>query len=254
MGFRWKEREGSFDLYFHYSHKSTWLTLKLRHKGKLKKQCWNSQTNTWEREWVSENSDCDIYGKCGRFGICNSLSSPICSCLRGFEPKNKEEWRRQNWTSGCVRREALQCDGDKNSSQDSKPDGFLKLERVKLPDHAEVFSSNFDQHIADCQTQCLKHCSCIAYAYDRSLGCMVWNVDLLDTQNFPVDTGRARRKMTTPIIISALVGTILIMACGYFLWGKKKVKPKRWCSANQFYCKSSFKESIILCLTVKHLQ
>ncbi|KAI9083647.1 hypothetical protein K1719_034348 [Acacia pycnantha] len=210
------DQGGSFDLYFHYADKSALLTLKLGHKGKLKTQRWNSHSKLWEREWVSENSVCDIYGKCGSFGICSSLSSPICSCLRGFEPNNREEWRRQNWTSGCVRREALQCERDNNGSQASESDGFLKLERVKLPDHAEVLPFKFE-YAADCQTRCAKNCSCIAYAYEKSLGCMVWTVDLLDIQSFSVggvdlfirlvnsELGKARRKMTTPIIISALM-------------------------------------------------
>ncbi|XP_028791841.1 G-type lectin S-receptor-like serine/threonine-protein kinase At1g11330, partial [Neltuma alba] len=231
------ELGGSFDLYFHYTDKSALLTLKLGHKGKLKKQRWNSHTNLWDREWVSENSVCDIYGKCGPFGICNSLSSPICSCLRGFEPNNEEEWGRQNWTSGCVRREALQQERDKNFSQASKPDGFLKLERVKLPDHAEASPSNFAKDSADCQTRCLKNSSCIAYAYDKSLGCMVWNADLLDIQSFSVggvdlfirlaysELDKARRNMVTPIIIPTLIGTIFIMALGYFLW-KMRSKQK----------------------------
>ncbi|XP_054776335.1 G-type lectin S-receptor-like serine/threonine-protein kinase SD1-13 isoform X5 [Prosopis cineraria] len=179
------DEEGNFDLYFHYSDNSVLLTLRLSYQGKIRIQRWNSQSYIWEIEWLNVNSDCDIYGHCGPFGICNPSSSPICSCLGGFEPKNKEEWGRQNWTSGCVRRETLQCEKDKNGSQASKIDEFIKLERVKLPDRAQVLPfDDFKDSNGDCQTQCLKNCSCLAYAYDRSLGCMVWNADLLDIQNF----------------------------------------------------------------------
>ncbi|PHT60422.1 hypothetical protein CQW23_02785 [Capsicum baccatum] len=37
--------------------------------------------------------------------------------LRGFEPKNRDEWRKGNWSSGCVRRKRLQCDRDKNETR-----------------------------------------------------------------------------------------------------------------------------------------
>ena len=36
--------------------------------------------------------DYDIYGFCGEFGSCNKHDSPICSYLRGFEPRNEGEW------------------------------------------------------------------------------------------------------------------------------------------------------------------
>ncbi|XP_028791874.1 G-type lectin S-receptor-like serine/threonine-protein kinase At1g11330 [Neltuma alba] len=38
---------------------------------------------------------------------------------------------------------------------------------------------NFTDAI-DCKTPCLKNCSCKAYAYGTGIGCMVWNVDLVD--------------------------------------------------------------------------
>jgi hypothetical protein len=65
--------------------------------------------------------ECDIYGVCGTFASCNSDNSPICSCLKEFEPKNKEEWNRQNWTKGCVRRTPLQqCERERNQNSDSQ--------------------------------------------------------------------------------------------------------------------------------------
>jgi hypothetical protein len=50
----------------------------------------------WKVKWLSLETECDVYGRCGAFGSCNSKNSPICSCLRGFEPKNTEEWNRGN--------------------------------------------------------------------------------------------------------------------------------------------------------------
>nr|KYP59286.1 Cysteine-rich receptor-like protein kinase 10 [Cajanus cajan] len=75
----------------------------LNSQGNVEQSMWNEGKKEWVVTWKSHESDCDIYGACGPFAICNSQSSPTCSCLQGFEPRNKEEWNRQKWTSGCVR-------------------------------------------------------------------------------------------------------------------------------------------------------
>ncbi|KAK7246620.1 hypothetical protein RIF29_41490 [Crotalaria pallida] len=59
-------------------------------------------------------------------------------CLRGFEPRNVDEWNRQKWTSGCVRKKALKCE---NGTVDSKEDGFLNLQKVKAPNFADWSSA-----------------------------------------------------------------------------------------------------------------
>ena len=62
----------------------------------------------------------------GAFGSCDPQNSPICSCIHGFEPKNTEEWNRENWTSGCVRRTSLQClvGWVNTSGEEGKKKGF----------------------------------------------------------------------------------------------------------------------------------
>nr|KYP48855.1 Cysteine-rich receptor-like protein kinase 10 [Cajanus cajan] len=134
-------------------------------------------------KWTSHESDCDVYGICGAYAICNSLKSPICSCLRGFEPRNQEEWNRQNWTNGCARRAPLQCERDNNqsTSAERKEDGFLKLQMIKVPDFAEGSAVTPDR----CRSQCLKNCSCVAYSHEDGIGCMSWTENLIDIQQFP---------------------------------------------------------------------
>jgi hypothetical protein len=134
----------------------------------------------WEAGWSALKNECDVYGKCGAFGSCNSLNTPICSCLPGFEPKNTEEWNRGNWTSGCVRRTPLQCERVNNGSDGGKKDGFLKLTMMKVPDLADR-SSALE---VTCINQCLEDCSCIAYASDSGIGCMLWTRSLIDLQKF----------------------------------------------------------------------
>ncbi|XP_047976621.1 G-type lectin S-receptor-like serine/threonine-protein kinase At1g11330 isoform X2 [Salvia hispanica] len=91
----------------------------LNYTGSLNRKAWNGKE--WEVVMACPENVCDVYGTCGAFGSCNALESPICSCLRGFEPVNEEEWGRGDWTNGCRRKSQLQC-GD---------DGFERLRNMK---------------------------------------------------------------------------------------------------------------------------
>ena len=72
----------------------------------------------------------------------------------------------------------MQCERVNTGVEEGKKDGFLKLNMMKVPDIA-VWSSAFENN---CREQCLESCSCIAYAYDTSIGCMSWTSKLIDTQ------------------------------------------------------------------------
>ena len=108
-------------------------------------------------------------------GVATRITQ-ICSCLRGFEARNSQEWSKGNRSSGCVRRTPLQC-----GTLGGKQDGFLKLSNMKVPDNSDwVYADNEDH----CKSQCLRNCSCLAYAYYFGTGCMVWNTSLIDIQEF----------------------------------------------------------------------
>ena len=167
---------------FHSSH------VVLTTQGNIEFRLWDSEKEDWEVVWKAMVSVCDIYGTCGAFGSCNSMRSPICSCLEGFEPKNTEEWNRQNWASGCVRRTLLQCGRLNTSGEAGKMDGFLKLNMMKVPDFVEFVEWPATQE-DDCRQQCLQNCSCIAYAFDSGIGCMTWTRTLIDTQKVSYGSG-----------------------------------------------------------------
>ncbi|KAL0353180.1 UNVERIFIED_CONTAM: G-type lectin S-receptor-like serine/threonine-protein kinase [Sesamum angustifolium] len=84
------------------------MKITLNSSGSLVQTLWDDQTKNWDITWLAPQNECDIYGTCGPFGNCNAQDSPICSCLRGFEPTNRDEWERGNWTSGCQRKKQLQ--------------------------------------------------------------------------------------------------------------------------------------------------
>ncbi|KAK7338992.1 hypothetical protein VNO77_19628 [Canavalia gladiata] len=173
--------EGNTEIYFTKPSVLDFFVYVLNPHGQYEETLWDDEKKEMVVTWSSRESDCDVYGMCGPFASCNPLSSPICSCLRGFEPSNTEEWNTQNWTNGCVRREPLQCERVKEQNTvDGKEDGFLKLQMVKVPDFPA--GSPFEPEI--CRSQCLENCSCVAYSHFDGIGCMSWTGNLLDIQQF----------------------------------------------------------------------
>ncbi|GMY37160.1 G-type lectin S-receptor-like serine/threonine-protein kinase At1g11330 [Fagus crenata] len=231
------DEEGTFYLTFTYSNLSLYKNFVLNVQGNINQTYWDEGKEDWEVRWSALQNECDVYGKCRAFGSCNPQNSPICSCLRGFEPKNKEEWNRGNWTSGCVRRTPLQCERVNNGSEEGKKDGFLKFNMMKVPDFADWSSANENE----CRQQCLENCSCLAYAYETGIGCMSWDRNLIDTQKFSragvdlyvrvasseLDKVGDVKKIVT---ITVIIGTILISICTYLLWrwmAKQKERKKK---------------------------
>ncbi|CAA3029413.1 Serine threonine kinase [Olea europaea subsp. europaea] len=197
------------------------MRVTLNSTGSLVETMWNDHTKNWDTTWSGPQHECDVYGTCGPFGSCNALSSPICSCLRGFEPKNSEEWGRGNWSGGCVWRKPLLCDRNINTSSGGKEDGFLRLSYMKVPDFAEQGPPRM---IEECRSLCLLNCSCIAYAHDTTIGCMFWSQQLIDIQQFSnvgVDLyirlasseldGQKDKKLI--IIIPVVAGLVAILIC-----------------------------------------
>ncbi|KAI9198730.1 hypothetical protein LWI28_021279 [Acer negundo] len=172
------DKAGLVNFTYLYLNRTTFFVL--TSLGIIEEIDWFDKENNWEVAFRSQDTDCDVYGWCGEFGRCNPEKKPICSCLRGFEPKTVQEWNRGNWTSGCVRKSPLQCERINKTGEVKKEDGFLKLGTMKLPYFAERSSVS----VVNCREYCLNNCSCIAYAYDDGIGCMTWTGSLIDIQKF----------------------------------------------------------------------
>ncbi|KAG5234852.1 G-type lectin S-receptor serine/threonine-protein kinase [Salix suchowensis] len=199
----------------------------LTSRGKLTEQYWDSEKGGWRFDWEAPSAECDIYGKCGPFGSCDAQNSPICRCLKGFVPKNQDEWNKGIWTSGCVRMASLQCDRIQNGTEVGKEDGFMKLEMMKVPTFAEYWSYMSSEQ--DCKDECLKNCSCVAYSYYNGFGCMAWTGNLIDIQKF--SEGGAdlnirlayteldkKRNLKVMISMSVIGGATAIFICVFFSW------------------------------------
>ncbi|KAG8365299.1 hypothetical protein BUALT_Bualt18G0090100 [Buddleja alternifolia] len=201
---------------------SVLIYFQLNASGILLQKVWSDKMQDWQVVLTSQESDCDIYGKCGPFGVCYGVGRPICTCFPGFEPISNSEWDEGNWTSGCTRRTMPQC-GRKIVG--GKEDGFLKMSRVKLPDKSKWFPM-FE---TECRNVCLNNCTCMAYAYYDGVGCMMWDEGLIDVQKFTsdgadlyirlADSELGNKKDQKAIIATTVVlGIIFISACTYFLW------------------------------------
>lgn len=117
-----------------------------------------------------------------KFGSYNYFDSLIWSCLKGFDPKQREEWEKGNWTSGCAKRRPLLCEVKNKIGDSSEKDRFLLMKLMKLPNFAERLYTIKDQ----CRSQYLGNFSCIAYVFDSGIECMLWSNNLIDIQQLQI--------------------------------------------------------------------
>ncbi|CAK9181285.1 unnamed protein product [Ilex paraguariensis] len=219
-------KEGTFYLTFTYANESIPKYISLNSDGSVLQKIWSDGKEDWEVMFVAPGNECSFYGKCGPFGSCYSQDSPFCTCLRGFEPKYKEEWSRGNWTSGCKRKTPLQCARNDTVKEGGKEDGFLKLEKIKVPDFVEWSPAPED----NCGSLCLNNCSCLAYSYHTGIGCMQWSGILIDIEKFPNGSGAdlyirvayseldEEKNMNVVIAITTIIGSVTLAICTYFSW------------------------------------
>lgn len=146
---------------------------------------WDDRKRDWEVKWTGPGQECDLHNRCGPSAICYDHSTPICACLKGYEPRNGVEWGKGIWCGGCVRKSVLQCERENNVTDKDRGDGFMKVGFVKVPDFMQWMSGLE----TECESLCLTNCSCLAYAYDPGIGCMFWSGDLIDLQMFPGNAG-----------------------------------------------------------------
>ncbi|KAI3874289.1 hypothetical protein MKW92_045185 [Papaver armeniacum] len=228
-GFNIIKDEDTVYLTYDHINRSSYRRFVLDHNGELQGQRWDEQKNEWSLYYSAEaNGECEAYEKCGPFGFCNILASPICSCLKGFVPKFEDEWRKGIWSGGCTRKMELKCERSTNSNitEEEKEDGFLIMEMMKVPDFAYWRTP---QNAKDCERYCLSNCSCLAYSYEGGIGCMIWGQSLVDIKKFSKGAGAnlyirvayseldQKKKSKIIIITTTLIALCLIIvsACAY---------------------------------------
>lgn len=72
--------------------------------GQAKQFTWLESSKQWNLFWGQPRQQCEVYALCGAFGSCTENSSPICSCVEGFEPNSNLEWDLKEYSGGCRRK------------------------------------------------------------------------------------------------------------------------------------------------------
>ncbi|XP_059442138.1 G-type lectin S-receptor-like serine/threonine-protein kinase At4g27290 [Corylus avellana] len=125
------------EVYYEYKllNTSVFSRFVVNPSGITQRLMWMDRTQSWETFLTSQADQCENYGLCGGYAICNINKSPTCACLEGFLPKSPKGWDSEDWSDGCVRRTPLECNGG---------DGFLKCTGVKLPDTSSSSYASLD--------------------------------------------------------------------------------------------------------------
>ncbi|KAM7259226.1 hypothetical protein ACFE04_014967 [Oxalis oulophora] len=195
--------------------------------------------SSWYLNTAALTDVCDTYGTCGAYGMCDNNNSPLCNCLNGFEPKNKQEWEIGTMSGGCVRKTELNC----------STDGFQEIFGVKVPDTLN-FTSNSTMNLDECRRLCLKNCSCTAYANlnvsGSGSGCLQWFGGLIDMRSFPESEqniffklsaadlaatggGNSSSKKTVGIAVgvSLSLAALIIGLAAFLIWRRKHRKIRK---------------------------
>ncbi|XP_058073019.1 G-type lectin S-receptor-like serine/threonine-protein kinase At1g11300 isoform X1 [Magnolia sinica] len=195
---------------------------------------WEEDSKKWDKVSSFPTNTCENYAQCGPFASCDHrISTLICRCLKGFEPKILKDWDMGTWSGGCVRRKPLECE---------MGDGFMKLERMKLPDFSISLGN---MTMRDCELQCRRNCSCTAYAYSNMTDpvlwkCLIWIGDLIDlvegSERAPDINIRlagsefdgSKSNPLLPIILPPIGTAMLVLGMfGYFSWKRLEKQGRR---------------------------
>jgi hypothetical protein len=212
--------------YFTYSlyDPSTISQLVLDVSGQIKQLTWLSTVNQWNLFWAQPKTQCEVYAFCGAFGSCNEKSLPFCSCLKGFVQKLQSYGNLSDFSGGCMRRTALQCEN--TSLTKRQANRFYPMLSMALPVQAQYVGVG---NAAECESTCLNNCSCTAYAYEIN-NCSIWVGDLLNLQQLSVDDSNGRtlylklaasefssKKNNKGIIVGAVAGSVAAVLLGLFV-------------------------------------
>ncbi|XAR66350.1 hypothetical protein NMG60_11012548 [Bertholletia excelsa] len=165
------------EVYYEYGLYEDLSIVVMNYSGKLQRNIWNNKSLEWVVLSSYPNNDCDNYGFCGPNSICKTYDPQLCRCLDGYIPKSPEDWDEHTWKDGCIPKHPFNC---------SEREGFVKIERVTVPDLLQVWV-NADMTLKECELECFKNCFCSAYANSNASeggsGCLLWYGDLIDMRS-----------------------------------------------------------------------
>ncbi|KAI7737806.1 hypothetical protein M8C21_011981, partial [Ambrosia artemisiifolia] len=237
------------EIYYQYNllNNSVFTRVVLQPNGRIERLLWIDSKQEWILYLTPENDHCDQYTVCGPYASCNINKSPVCECLKGFEPTSSDQWAVGDWSQGCRRRTPLDCENG---------EGFNKYSNLKLPDTQKSWY-NRTMTLVECEKMCKTNCSCTAYTNANipgsGGGCLLWFGDLIDIRTFE-ETGDTlyirmppteldligndksssagrRVRVIVPVAFVALV--MLVSMCLFYRYKRKK-QHKQGTSSNKF--------------------
>lgn len=152
----------------------------LEETGHVRRLTWQAHENRWFQIWFGPKEECDGFRQCGANANCDPYNAERfeCECLPGFEPRFPREWYLRDGSGGCVRKG--------NVSTCRSGEGFVKVERVKVPDTSKARVEE-GMRLRECKEKCLGDCSCAAYTTaneSSQSGCLTWHGGMEDTRTY----------------------------------------------------------------------
>ncbi|KAG5516617.1 hypothetical protein RHGRI_037370 [Rhododendron griersonianum] len=181
------ENQDEVTLSYSIRDPSIFARLVLNESGTLQWLTWKDNEHRWVEIYASPKKPCDSYNDCGPNGYCDPSNIGMgqfeCMCLPGFEPKSARDWYLRDGSSGCVRKRGGHVCGS--------GEGFEKVPLAKVPN---TWTARVDRGVTwqkECESECLRNCSCNAYASadvsHGDSGCVTWHGDLMDSRVFSSD-------------------------------------------------------------------
>ncbi|KAL9818314.1 putative receptor-like serine/threonine-protein kinase SD1-8 RLK-Pelle-DLSV family [Arabidopsis thaliana] len=213
---------------FRITKSDVYSRLSISSSGLLQRFTWIETAQNWNQFWYAPKDQCDEYKECGVYGYCDSNTSPVCNCIKGFKPRNPQVWGLRDGSDGCVRKTLLSCGGG---------DGFVRLKKMKLPD---TTTASVDRGIGvkECEQKCLRDCNCTAFANTdirgSGSGCVTWTGELLISGIMPKVVKiftldwllliSDKRNRSAKIIGSSIGVSVLLLLSFiiFFLWKRKQ--------------------------------
>ncbi|KAF5780972.1 putative protein kinase RLK-Pelle-DLSV family [Helianthus annuus] len=197
------------EIYYQYNliDTSVITRLVLQPNGRVERLVWVDSKQEWKLYLARQNDLCDQYAMCGPFGSCDIVKSPVCECLKGFEPKSPDQWKITDCSQGCRHTIPLDC---------NPREGFNKYSNLKLPDTRGSWY-NQTMTLLECEQMCKRNCSCTAYTTlnisGTGSGCLLW----FDSKR---SSAGIRGQVIVPIAVVVLV--LLVAICLFCHFKRKK--------------------------------
>lgn len=73
----------------------------MRHKGLIERLVWIEGKSEWNVASAMPSDQCNGFGYCSTFGICNINEASCVVVSKGFEPNSPENWNLRDSKDGC---------------------------------------------------------------------------------------------------------------------------------------------------------